>query len=534
MALTLFTKATPETLEALAEELRVRHVSQFVLLFSMGSQFDHLIVQHLARLGVYCLVADPARAKAADVKRIAPAGIILSGGPASVHAEPPPFDSKIFELGIPTLGICLGFQMIAKYAGAKVVAGIEREFGVHTLALKGSDPLFKGIKSGSPVLQSHGDKILPSKKLTLLGSTKNAPVSAGKFKHLWGVQFHPEVTESRDGVIMFQNFCARICGIRDRFPAEDAATQKVKELRERIGNKNVLIALSGGSDSSVVAYLLKHAMKNSAGKLIGVYIRGIDRPDDEAFVRKYFANKKWIHVEIADATQEFLFALQGKTNMREKRLAMRGVYKDILERRLADYDAQFIAQGTLYTDLRESGYGHKTGARIAEIKVHHNTGNGFSVPELTPLEDCVKDSAREIGRSLGVPEELLVRHPFPGPGLVVRIEGEVTYASLAMARKIDGIYVEELRKARLYNSVWQAGAVVTRSEHTESKGDNAGTGHVIALWAVWSVNGFTARFAQLPYDFLDAVSRRITNEVREVGAVVYRISDKPPATIEWG
>ena len=220
--------------------------------------------------------------------------------------------------------------------------------------------------------------------------------------------------------------------------------------------------------------------------------------------------------------------------MREKRLAMRGVYKEILERRIADYDAQFIAQGTLYTDLRESGLGNKTGARVAEIKVHHNTGNGFSVPELTPLDDCVKDSARDIGRELGVPETLLVRHPFPGPGLVVRIEGEVTHASLSVARAIDGIYIEELRKAKLYDSVWQAGAVVTRSEHTVTKGDDAGMGTVVALWAVWSVNGFTARFAQLPYEFLEKVSRRITNEVREVGAVVYRISDKPPATIEWG
>ncbi len=239
-------------------------------------------------------------------------------------------------------------------------------------------------------------------------------------------------------------------------------------------------------------------------------------------------------MEVADATDAFLSALAGKIGMRDKRMAMRGVYKEILETKVKEFGAEFIAQGTLYTDLRESGSGHDTGARIAEIKVHHNTNLGFSVPEIAPLEDQVKDSARNIGRDIGVPEDLLVRHPFPGPGLVVRIEGEVTAESLRVARAIDGIYIEELRKADLYKSVWQAGATLTRSEHTESKGDGAGIGRVVALWAVWSVNGFTARFAQLPYDFLGIVSRRITNEVREVGAVVYRISDKPPATIEWG
>jgi GMP synthase (glutamine-hydrolysing) len=268
--------------------------------------------------------------------------------------------------------------------------------------------------------------------------------------------------------------------------------------------------------------------------LKGVYIRGIDRPDDETYVKKYFGKKRWIDVEVVDATNEFLKALKGETGMKEKRLAMRGVYMDVLEKKIKEFGAEFIAQGTLYTDLRESGRGHATGARVAEIKVHHNTGNTWSVPELCPLETEVKDSARAIGRDIGVPEDLLVRHPFPGPGLVVRIEGEVTAESLKIARAIDGIYIEELRAADLYKTVWQAGAVVTHSEHTVSKGDDAGIGHVVALWAVWSVNGFTARFAHLPYDFLEKVSRRITNEVREVGSVVYRISDKPPSTIEWG
>ena len=241
-----------------------------------------------------------------------------------------------------------------------------------------------------------------------------------------------------------------------------------------------------------------------------------------------------MELKIIDATEEFVKALAWKLAMREKRLAMREIYKSILEKEAADFGAAFIAQGTLYTDISESGGGYESGARKAIIKIHHNTNLGFSLPELMPLADCVKDSGRNIGRSIGVPEVLLTRHPFPGPGLVVRIEGEVTANKLAIARRADEIYIEELRRWKLYDSVWQAGAVVTQSVTTCTKGDDAAEGVVVALWAVWSVNSFTAQAADLPYDFRQHVSRRLTNEIREVGATVYRDSGKPPTTIEWG
>jgi GMP synthase (glutamine-hydrolysing) len=268
--------------------------------------------------------------------------------------------------------------------------------------------------------------------------------------------------------------------------------------------------------------------------ILGIYIKGIDRPDDEANVIKYFGDKKWLAIKIIDATDKFLAALKGKISMRDKRLAMRGIYKEVLEAEAKKFDADFIAQGTLYTDISESGGGYDSGSKKAQIKIHHNVNLKFNLPEIEPLADCVKDTGRNIGRSLGVPEELLVRQPFPGPGLVVRIEGEVTAEKLHTARLVDGIYIEEMRKWNLYNDIWQAGAVVTNSMTTCTKGDDAAQGHVIALWAVWSVNGFTARAAELPYDFLKHVSQRMTNEIREVGGVVYRVSDKPPVTIEWG
>ena len=533
-----FRTATPEVLDAIREEMEIRRTSEIFLLFAMGSQFDHLIFQALTKLGVYCLVADPASVKVEDVQRLRPIGIVLSGGPASVHSEPPPFDTRIFDTFIPVLGICLGFQMWAKHIGCEVREGETKEFGTHDLRIMNALGLLTGFEPGSVtrVLQSHGDHVVPNDRLTLLASTDlGRTVSAASFGHLHGVQFHPEVTETTRGLEIFENFCFGICGAKDHFPAQDIARQKIKKLKRKVGDRKVLLALSGGSDSSTVAYLLKHATSGK-NQLCGVYIRGIDRPDDEKFVRQYFDNQPWITLKVVDATEEFLAALAGKTSMHEKRLAVRSVYKPLLEREAMAFGGSdiFISQGTLYTDISESGGGHASGARKAKIKLHHNTNLDFCFPELTPLDDCVKDGGRDIGRQIGVPEELLIQHPFPGPGLILRIEGEVTREKLVMARQLDDIYIEELRRAGHYNSVWQAGVVVTSSLHTTTKGDDAGNGPLVVYWAVWSVNGFTAQAAILPDEFHKLFARRVGNDVRGVGAVAYRYSDKPFSTIEWG
>lgn len=530
-------KVDQGVLEEIEEEQRVRKTRELFLLFSLGSQFDHLIKQELEKLGVFCLVADPSRVTVTDVKKVKPTGIILSGGPVSVHQDPPPFDRKIFDLEIPVLGICLGFQLWADHIGCEIIPSDKREFGTHGLSIVDNSILFEGCQDKMSVLESHGDRIETGEGdgLSVLAKTENCSVAAGSFRHLLGVQFHPEVTETASGPQIFKNFCFKICGAKDRYPAERVAEQKISDLREKIGDKKVLLALSGGSDSSTVAYLLKEALAGKKDQLKAVYIQGVDRPDDEAYVLEFFGHQKWIDLKIVDATDRFLEAVKDQETMRQKRVAMRGIYETILKKEATGFGASFVFQGTLYTDISESGGGYKTGAVKAQIKLHHNVGLNFGeIEEVTPLSDCVKDSGRNIGRSIGVPEVLLVRHPFPGPGLLIRIEGEVAAQELKIARQVDQIYVEELRQWDLYDKVWQAGAVVTRSNTTCTKGDDAVSGAMILLWAVWSVNGFTARWARLPADFLDHVSRRITNEVREAGGVSYRISDKPPTTIEIG
>ncbi len=523
-------------LAEIAEEKKIRRTKEVFVLFPLGSQTDKLIAMGLAKLGFYCLVADPAKITAEDIVRLAPKGIILSGGPASVHVQAPNFDTRILDLGIPVLGICLGFQLWAQHIGLKVSTASKREFGSHRFnCTKGKNKLFKKIPKSFRVIQSHGDNVSGKKKgFKVLGCTDNTAIAAAVWKHLYGVQFHPEVSHTEFGLKILKNFCRQVCGAVDVYPVRDEADRKILALRKQIGRSKVLLALSGGSDSSTCAYLLKHAVQEKPGRIRAVYIKGIDRPDDEAFVLKYFGNVPWLELVVVDATDRFLAVLAGHTTMKAKRKAMKVVYREVIEEQAKDFGAEFIVQGTLYTDISESAGGLIEGANKAKIKDHHNIGNNFDEVEITPLNDNVKDTARIIGKEIGVPEVLLWRHPFPGPGLVVRIEGEITKEKLRIARQADDIYIAELRAGGFYERIWQAGVVVTNSITTVTKGDDSGEGLMLMYWAVDSVNGYTAEPSELPHEFHTNLAKRFTNEIREVGSAAYRYSSKPPTTIEIG
>lgn len=530
------------------EEMELRKTREVFLLFGLGSQTDHLIKLRMSQLGVFVLAADPASIKAEDVVAlgqagIAAKGIVLSGGPASVHGDEDgiSFDEGIFQLGIPVLGICLGFQLWARFVGCTVERAVTPEFGVsHTFRLSrvaGVKKLFCDVPTESVVVQSHNDHVVAMPGLQQLGSTENTLVAAARYGHLWGVQFHPEMSHTEYGSKIFENFCFLICGAEDRFDAESVALAKVQRVREQIGDGKVVLAFSGGTDSCTVAEILGAAVDYQPGRILAVYIKGIDRHDDEERARNFAATRPWLELTVYEATYDYLAALDGQLTMRDKRVAMRGVYKPILVEWARLIGAQFIAQGTLYTDLSESGHGQQSGNRKARIKLHHNVGLGFEeagLTEITPLDDQVKDSGRAIGTYLGIPAEVVDSQPFPGPGLVVRISGEVTEGKLQIARHADGIFVAMLRKYDLYESVWQSGVVITNEVVTVTKGDDAGDELAVVLFAVTSLDGFTADFARLPWEFIDAVSRRITNEVPGVGRVTYNVTSKPPGTIEWG
>lgn len=369
-----------------------------------------------------------------------------------------------------------------------------------------------------------------------MGYTENSIAAfAHKTSFLYGVQFHPEVSDTEYGDTIFKNFISFICNAKKRFPVVDVAEEKINALAKQINGKTVVIALSGGSDSSVCAYLLYEASKRCPDgvKIYALYIKGVDRPEDEAYVRKYFGDKEWLSLNVVDAREDFLTVLTGKGESKLKRAAFRQPYQQRIEDEILRVGADFIVQGTLYTDISESGGGYEGEKSKAQIKQHHNVNLKFSVPEIMPLSDLVKDNARDVGRKIGVPEVLLTRHPFPGPGNAIPILGEITEERLRIITESDRILIEELRNSNQYEMVWQAGAIATNSKSTYQLGDTAGTAWVVAFFAVNSVNGFTAQFTRLPWEVIDRISKRIQNEVRGVARVVYNVSDKPGATIEW-
>lgn len=506
-----------------------------ILILDYGSQYTQLIARRVRELHVYCEI-HPFNVSIEKVREFSPKGIILSGGPSSVYASGAPIsDKRIFDLGVPVLGICYGLQLIAYQLGGEVDKAARREFGRAKLVIDSSDGIFKDVERATDVWMSHGDSLtkLPP-GFQPIAHSENAPICAirDEERKIFGVQFHPEVVHTKEGKKILSNFLFEICGCQGDWNAASFIERSMEEIRAKVGTKKVLCALSGGVDSSVAAVLLHKAIGD---QLFCIHIdNGVMRRGESLHVVKTFRDQFHIALDFVDGTEIFLSRLNNVSDPEQKRKIIGKTFIDLFETEAKKVDgAEFLAQGTLYPDVIES---MSFKGPSATIKSHHNVGGlpeKMNLKLIEPFRELFKDEVREVGRALGLPESLLLRHPFPGPGLAIRILGEVTPERLEILRSADDIFLEELHRGNLYNEVWQAFAVLLPVQSVGVMGDERTYENTIAIRAVTSVDGMTADWAHLPYDVLGLISNRIINEVRGVNRVVYDISSKPPATIEW-
>ncbi|MGK8940703.1 glutamine-hydrolyzing GMP synthase [Stutzerimonas stutzeri] len=515
-----------------------------ILILDFGSQYTQLIARRVREIGVYCEL-HPWDMSEDDIRAFAPRGIILAGGPESVHeAGSPRAPQAVFDLGVPLFGICYGMQTMSEQLGGKVQGSDVREFGYARVDLVGKSKLFDGIEDhmdddgvfGLDVWMSHGDKVteIPT-GFHILASTPSCPIAAmgDDARGYYGVQFHPEVTHTRQGGRILSRFILEICGCEALWTPSNIVEDAIAQVRAQVGDANVLLGLSGGVDSSVVAALLHKAIGD---QLTCVFVdNGLLRLHEGDQVMAMFAENMGVKVIRADAEAQFLGNLEGEADPEKKRKIIGRTFIDVFDAEASKLpNIQFLAQGTIYPDVIESA-GAKSG-KAHVIKSHHNVGGlpeEMNLKLVEPLRELFKDEVRKIGLELGLPYDMVYRHPFPGPGLGVRILGEVKKEYADLLRRADDIFISELRNADWYHKVSQAFVVFQPVKSVGVVGDGRRYAWVVALRAVETIDFMTARWAHLPYELLEKVSNRIINEIEGISRVTYDVSSKPPATIEW-
>jgi GMP synthase (glutamine-hydrolysing) len=525
---------------------------EIVAILDFGSQYGQLIARRVREQNVYSRIF-PAGVTAKELSKLPLKGVILSGGPASVYDKNAPrCDEKIFELDVPILGICYGMQLGCQILGAKIAPAQRREFGRTNLDILDKNDLLANLPESITAWASHGDQIENlSDDFTKLAGTETCPFAAvrHKKKKFYGVQFHPEVSHTPKGSQILENFLYDICGCAGDWKMSDFAGETVEAVRRQVGEATVICGLSGGVDSSVTASLIHKAIGD---QLICIFVdNGLLRKNEREYVISTFRNHFHMDLRVVDWSKQFLAGLQGVTDPQQKRKIIGAEFIKAFESEAAKIpNAKFLAQGTLYPDVIESGAPRVEGvppsnrgqdardtyAPAANIKLHHNVGGlpeelGFELVE--PLRDLFKDEVRLVGEYLGLPEDMVWRHPFPGPGLAVRVVGDITPERLEILRAADEILIDEIKSAGLYRKISQALAVLLPISTVGVMGDERSYENVVAIRAVETVDFMTADFSRIPYEVLAVISNRIINEVRGVNRVVYDISSKPPATIEW-
>lgn len=509
-------------------------MSELALIIDFGSQYTQLIARRIREMRVYCEIIPPTFS-AEQIAAKNPKAIILSGGPESVFAEDSPrLDENIWSIEKPVLGICYGLQLLTQHFGGKVEPGSVREYGASEVRHNHEHALIQNTAQLSKVWMSHGDYVAvspPDFDVVLESTNGLIAAIAHKSRPLMGLQFHPEVSHTTEGQTYLRNFLFKIAGFSGDWTPTHFIEQAIASIRETVGQEQVLLGLSGGVDSSVLAYLLHEAIGE---KLLPIFIdNGLLRQDEARQVLDQFEDSK-IKVQYVDHSAEFLSALKGVTDPEQKRKIVGRVFIEAFEKvAKAQGDAAFLAQGTLYPDVIESG---SVIGKSHTIKSHHNVGGlpeRLAMKVLEPFRELFKDEVREVGRALGVPENIIGRHPFPGPGLAVRCLGEITPEKLRIIRQSDKIFIQTLKKLNWYDKVWQAFTVLLPVQTVGVMGDQRTFENVVALRSVDSIDGMTANWSRLPADLLAEAAEKIVNHVVGVNRVVYDITSKPPATIEW-